>query len=59
MSPVLITALLTLIGELISAAPGVIADIEAIIARAKAPAAPLAPQVTSDTAALAAKLEGK
>lgn len=57
MTPAAIAAIMTLIGEAISAAPAIISDIEILIARAKAPAtSPLAPQVTSDTATLDTQL---
>ena len=57
MTPAALAAIMTLIGEAITAAPAIIVDIETLIARLKAPAtAPLAPQVTADTAALDAQL---
>jgi hypothetical protein len=57
MTPAAIAAILTLVEEAATAAPAIIADIETLIARLKAPpATPLAPEVTSDTAALAAEL---
>jgi hypothetical protein len=50
-------ALLVLIEEAIKAEPAVVADVEALISRLKAPkGAPLAPQVATDTESLAKQL---
>ena len=66
MTAAAIAALLTLIGEAITQAPSLIADVEALIAGVKKTLAggdpsviPLAPVVTAETAALAAELTPK
>lgn len=57
MTPAAIAAILTLVEEAVTAAPSIIADVEALIARLKAPSTkPLEPQVASETATLAAEL---
>lgn len=57
MTPAAIAAILTLVEEAVSATPSIIADVETLIARLKAPTgAPLEPQVAKDTVTLAAEL---
>jgi hypothetical protein len=57
MTPAAIAAILTLVEEAVTAAPSIIADVETLIARLKAPSnKPLEPQVASDTATLASEL---
>ncbi len=57
MTPAAIAAILTLVEEAVAATPTLIADVEALIARLKAPKnTPLEPQVASETATLAAEL---